>query len=297
MTRSGTGRGSGGRSRTVRMRTWLRFTTRRTSLSRAETRAFRYGPRDRRVYRDLIDSGSVRGEHMLHDGRQVLADLDVDLRAVASYQFTPMDGLPYGKLVSWRDHSGAGSEYLHGDALGSVYAATDAGLYHMDARAYDPDSGRWLQRDPMSFATLSLPRAVRGLVNLTGTFFDPTGLRPYDGISGRLPRPGKFFGRPYRGKAGSHNRDHWSRKALEAAKRFFDKLRKGNKVEIHGNGKVYTADLPGGGEIKFRPQSTTGANNGKTVPAVEISGSPIYATQKIKFWPRTGGGGQGMDCM
>ena len=44
----------------------------------------------------------------------------------------------------------------------------ESGLLHMDARALDPVSGRFLQRDPYNFATLSLPEQARGLVNLTG---------------------------------------------------------------------------------------------------------------------------------
>ena len=43
----------------------------------------------------------------------------------------------------------------------------ETGLVHIDARSYDPVTGRWLQRDPLNLASVQLPRIVSGIVGRT----------------------------------------------------------------------------------------------------------------------------------
>ena len=153
------------------------------------------------------------------------ADVDGDLNTTEVLRFhyhqqalgsvTEMSG-PAGNVVEWAIYSGYGAATIRdqngvvvgSSAIGNPFLFTgrrfddESGLYHYRARAYDPEVGRFLQRDPLEYAGgLAATQYVR---SSPADYRDPDGREPRDPMQRRAGggiggAPNLPAGSPFRG--------------------------------------------------------------------------------------------------
>ena len=91
----------------------------------------------------------------------------------------------------------------------------ESGMYHYRARAYDPEAGRFLQRDPLGYVDrLGLFEYVR---TSPAVHRDPLGETPEEGGNGESPKPKKKAAPPSRGEAKKKEQDGMSKEKRNAA--------------------------------------------------------------------------------
>ncbi|NUL82045.1 MAG: DUF2380 domain-containing protein, partial [Armatimonadetes bacterium] len=119
----------------------------------------------------------------------------VDLQNGANARYYVLDARGHARAMV--DSTGSATDYYEYDAWGNVlpgsYGSTPnlfkwnaaagcqhvpfTGLYHVDAREYDPRTARWLQRDPIGQSSGD-PNLYRYCGNDPVNLADPSGLQP-----------------------------------------------------------------------------------------------------------------------
>ena len=177
----------------------------RVTLPSSDNVHFAYDPLGRLVEKiDESPLGEIR--RYLYDGDEVLAEFDAAGSMVRRYVTTDGVDMLLG-VISGGDHYIAGTDSL-GTVIGFIHAGggaagsyqyqafgaianedggienerTFAGreyerstdLYHFRARFYDPNTGQFLQRDPLVYKAATMPYAYAG--NNPTNYRDPYGL-------------------------------------------------------------------------------------------------------------------------